>query len=161
MDLIVIALVFTLAMKGLLNGYIRELINLFATIGAIFVASKLATSLSKWVEAKHLFNIDNPAMINMISFFALLILVWLIITLIGRVALRLEREPLKPIDRVLGLLVAGVKYFFIISIIIFALFQTKLIKERFASQSKQSILYPYMKKSAEAIIGDSIGVINP
>ena len=160
-DLIVIALVFTLAFKGLINGSIKELINLFATIGAIFIATRLATPLAKWLEAQGgLFHIGNLAILHIVSFAILLLIVWAVIYFIGGTLLYFVKLPLKPIDRFLGFLIAGVKYFLIISIIIFALSQTKLIKDRFASWHKQSLLYPYIQKSAKVILGESIKVKN-
>jgi len=151
MDLIIIALVFVLAFKGIFNGFVRELISLIAIVGAVVVASRVAVPLAHWTEA-HLFRLKNPAVMELLGFLVILLLIWGTVTLLGRFAERGEGAAPGPLNRALGFLVAGVKYFLIFAIIVSALFRTTLIREKLASERRSSFLYPALAKTGALLI---------
>ncbi|WP_457606589.1 CvpA family protein [Nitratifractor sp.] len=151
LDLIVGALVLLLAFKGVFNGFRRELISLIAIVGGVFVASRTAVPLARWTEA-HLFRLNNPAFMDLVAFLLLLLAVWGTVTLLGRIAGPTGVGSASTLERILGYLVAAVKYFLILSIIVAALFQTRLVREKFSRQSRSSLLYPLLQKSGAFLI---------
>ena len=151
LDLFIIALVLILALKGVFNGFLRELINLIAIVGGVVVASRAAVPLAHWTEAT-LFHLKNPAVMELLAFLLVLLLVWGGITLLGRWVEARDSEVPSPLNRTFGYLLAALKYFLIFSIIVSALFRTTLIREKFASQSRSSLLYPVLAKTGAILI---------
>ena len=150
-DLIVAILTLLLGLKGIVNGFARELTSLLAIVGGVFTASHTAVPLARWSET-HLFRLNNPAGMELLAFLLVLLLVWGGVTLLGRLLQRGKEESPSLASRTLGFLAAGTKYFLILAIITAALSRTSLVREKLSAQSRSSLLYPVLVHTGSLLI---------
>ncbi len=96
---------------------------------------------------------QNPALLKLLGFLAVLIIVWLGATLLGSILSKLfSVSGLGFLNRFLGFVAGGGKYFIIFALIVTALSNVTLVKENLGKYVKDSMLYPYLVKTGSAII---------
>ena len=66
-DIAVVAIVVILGLKGIFNGFFKELFGLIGIIGGIFLASRIGDWAGEYLN-KHIFHFDNPTMLKFIGF---------------------------------------------------------------------------------------------
>jgi len=151
-DITIIILVLLMSIKGSMNGFFRELFGFIGLIGGVFVASRMAGSIARYIDT-NVFHLENFAALKLIGFLAVLGAVWALSVFIGNLVVGLSKEnPHSTIDRLFGFLLAGTKYFLIFALIISALFRSPLIKENMAKSIKQSRLYPTLDQVGATLI---------
>jgi len=151
-DLIVGALVLVLGVKGILNGFLRELFGFLGLVGGVFLASRGADPLAALVEAK-LFHLSNPAFLRLIAFVLILALVWGGFSWLGnRIQHRRAQQVLGTADRIGGFLVAALKYFLIFAMILSALYRTPAIHNRLRHHVQGSLLFPVLMQAGSTLI---------
>jgi membrane protein required for colicin V production len=162
-DLIIGAIVLLLGIKGFMHGFIKEVFGLIGLIGGIYLASRLSATAATFID-KNFLHLENPALLKLIGFLAVLILIWLVATIIGSILSKLTSESgLGFINRILGFILGGGKYFLIFALIVTALSNISLIKNNLEEHTKGSLLYPYLKKAGSYLINldpSSIGLKN-
>jgi len=162
-DITIIVLVLLMSIKGLMNGFLRELFGFIGLIGGVFVASRASNFVAKLIDT-NLFHLENFAALKLIAFLAVLAAVWGITAFLGNIIVGISRDkPHSAPDKALGFVVAGVKYFLIFALILSALFRSPLVKENMTKSIKQSQLYPSMDTLGSVLInltpiGDKIQV---
>lgn len=151
-DITIIILVLLMAIKGLMNGFLREIFGFVGLIGGVFIASRGAAFIAHYIDTK-LFHLESFAALKLIGFLALLALVWGVSVFLGNLIVGVSKEGSHhPLDRFFGFMVAGIKYFLIFSLIISALFRSPLIKENMTKTIKQSRLYPTLDSIGSTLI---------
>ena len=151
-DITIIILVWLMAIKGLMNGFLREIFGFVGLIGGVFVASRGATRVAHYIDT-NLFHLENFAALKLIGFLVLLALVWGVSVFVGNLIVGVSKEGSHhTLDRFLGFIVAGIKYFLIFSLIVSALFRSPLIKENMTKTIKQSRLYPTLDSIGSTLI---------
>ena len=151
-DLIVGALVLVLGIKGILNGFLRELFGFLGLVGGVFLASRGADPLAALVEAK-LFHLSNPAFLRLIAFILILALVWGAFSWLGnRIQQRRAQKALGTADRIGGFLVAALKYFLIFAMILSALYRTPAVHNRLRHHVRDSLLFPVLMQAGSTLI---------
>jgi membrane protein required for colicin V production len=120
-------------LKGLLGGVLVEITSFIGILGGIFVASRVAKPLASNLVT--IFAEANIATIETVVFFIVFGLFLLISKILTKYLLQKDVDQAQ---RVLGFLVAAVKYFLIFSIIVSILSATPLKKslEKFTLDSK-------------------------
>jgi membrane protein required for colicin V production len=84
---------------------------------------------------------------------SILIIIWLSATILGAIISKLtSASGLGFMDRLLGFVAGGGKYFIIFALIVTALSNVTLIKENTQKYVKDSMLYPLLYKAGSAII---------
>lgn len=152
MDITIIVLVLLMSLKGLMNGFLREIFGFVGLIGGVFIASRGAGPLAQYIDS-NLFHLENFAALKLIGFLLLLGVVWAATVLVGNVIVGVSKGGTHSgIDRFFGMIVAGIKYFLIFSLIVSALFRSPLIKENTGNTLKQSRLYPTLDKVGSMLI---------
>ena len=81
-DITIIILVVLMAIKGLMNGFLREIFGFVGLIGGIFIASRSAVLIAHAID-KNIFHLENFAALKLIGFLAVLALVWGLSVFIG------------------------------------------------------------------------------
>jgi len=151
-DITIIVLVLLMAVKGLMNGFLREIFGFVGLIGGVFVASRGATLVAHYIDT-HLFHLENFAVLKLIGFLILLALAWGTSAFVGNLIVGVSREGSHhTLDRSFGCLVAGIKYFLIFSLIVSTLFRSPLIKENMTQTIRQSKLYPTLDSIGSTLI---------
>lgn len=151
-DVTIGAIILLLAIKGFMNGVIKEVFGLAGLIGGVYFASRLAPDAAAFID-KTFVHIDNASLLKLIGFMAVLIVIWLSATILGAIISKLtSASGLGFMDRVLGFVAGGGKYFVIFALIVTALSNVTLIRENTQKYVKDSMLYPILYKAGSAII---------
>lgn len=151
-DVAVGSIVLLLGLKGLLNGFSKELFGLIGIVGGLFVASHVGGVLGKFLNDT-LFNFETAAAINLIGFVFTVGIFWLFMVALGAGFKRLSSlSGLGSLDRILGFMVGASKFFFILSVIIYALFSVTAIRENFGEKMKNSIFFEPMMATGDFIL---------
>jgi len=151
-DIITLALILIIGIKGVFNGLIKEIAGLIGIILGVFIASSYAEPFGKWVGA-NIADIDSTSALNMIGFLALLTLIWLAFIVAGIIISKLlSLSGMGIIDRLFGFLFAGGKILVIISIIVYALSNIEIIKKAANEYISDSLMYPLYYKTGKFIV---------
>jgi len=151
-DVTIGAVILLLAVKGFINGAIKEIFGLAGLIGGVYFASRLASDAAKFID-ENFIHIENAALFKLIGFMSVLIIIWLSATILGAIFAKLtSASGLGFMDRLLGFVAGGGKYFVIFALIVTALSNVALIRENTKKYVDDSLLYPILYRAGSAII---------
>ncbi|MEA3372115.1 MAG: CvpA family protein [Campylobacterota bacterium] len=143
-DLIITVIVLLLGLKGIINGFFKELFGLIGIIGGIFIASRMGDTVGTAVNDA-LFHFESGAAVNFTGFLITLSVFWIIMVSIGLLLKKLGKmSGLGPVDRVFGFVFGSGKFFLIGSVIIYAIFNIKTIRENLEPAMENSFMFPVM-----------------
>ena len=151
-DLIAGSIILLLGLKGIINGLFKELFGLIGIVGGVFIASRLSESVGKTLSDM-IFHFDNSAAINFTGFLVVLAAFWIAMIAVGHLLKKLSAlSGLGMLDRILGFVFGAGKFFFILSIIAYALYNVKTIRVNIEKPLKNSILFPIMIETGSYIM---------
>jgi membrane protein required for colicin V production len=151
-DVAVGSIVLLLGLKGLLNGFSKEVFGLVGIVGGVFVASHLGGIIGKFLS-ETIFHFETPTAVNLVGFVFALGIFWLLMVALGSGFKKLSTlSGLGPVDQLLGFIVGSSKFFFILSIIVYALFSVKAIRENFEEKMAKSFFYKPMVTTGDFIL---------
>ena len=151
-DAIIIGITLILAIKGYFNGIIKELGGLIGIIGGFFLASKFYHQAGVYIN-ENLLEIPNKSAVDLIGFISVFVGFWVVVVFIGFLISKiLKASALGGLDRLLGFLFGGAKFFLLISIIISLLWQVAFIRNKLEEFSKESIVMPILIETGKKII---------
>ena len=151
-DLIAGSIILLLGLKGIINGLFKELFGLIGIVGGVFIASRLSESVGKTLSDM-IFHFDNSAAINFTGFLVVLAAFWVAMIAVGHLLKKLSAlSGLGMLDRILGFVFGAGKFFFILSIIAYALYNVKTIRVNIEKPLKNSILFPIMIETGSYIM---------
>lgn len=151
-DVAVGSIVLLLGLKGLLNGFSKEVFGLAGIVGGVFVASHLGGLIGKFLSDA-LFHFETATAVNLVGFIFALGIFWLLMVALGAGFKKLSSlSGLGPVDRVLGFIIGSSKFFFILSIIVYALFSVTAIRENFGEKMSDSFFYEPMFATGDFIL---------
>lgn len=151
-DIAIASIVLLLGLKGLLNGFSKEVFGLVGIIGGIFVASHLGGMIGKFLSDT-LFHFETATAINLVGFVFALGIFWLLMIALGAGFKKLSSlSGLGALDRGLGFVVGASKFFFILSVIVYALFSVTAIQENFGADMEKSIFFDPMMATGNFIL---------
>jgi len=152
LDLVSIALIVFLGIKGILRGFVKEVFGLIGIIGGIFIASKYAQVAGEYADANFL-NLQNKSSVYLIGFIAVFILIWIVATFIGSMLGKLVNSSgLGIVDKSLGFVVGGAKIFLIFSVIIYVFSSIGIFRGSLNSMFEGSMMYPIFKEWGAKIV---------
>jgi membrane protein required for colicin V production len=151
-DVAVGSVVLLLGLKGLLNGFSKEVFGLAGIVGGIFVASHIGGIIGKFLSDV-LFHFESTTAINLVGFIFALGIFWLMMVALGSGFKKLTTlSGLGPLDGILGFVIGSSKFFFIVSIIVYALFSVTAIRENFEEKMADSFFYEPMFATGDFIL---------
>ena len=151
-DIITGAIILLLGLKGIVNGFFKEIFALIGIIGGIFVASRVGDEVGHYLSDM-IFKFSNESAIDFTGFLVTLALFWLIMVLIGFAFKKLSAfSGLGPIDRILGFIVGASKFFLIAAVIAYAVYNVKAIRTTLDSSLKTSVLFPILVETGKYIM---------
>jgi len=151
-DITIAAIVLILGIKGFMNGFIKEVFGLAGLVAGVYFGSRFADTAATFINDNFL-QMQNPTLLKLLGFLAVLIIVWLSATLLGSILSKLTNTSgLSFINRLLGFVAGGGKYFIIFALIVTALSNVTLVKDNLQKYVKNSILYPYLLETGSKII---------
>jgi len=151
-DVIIVSIIVILGIKGFMQGFIREFFGLFGLVGGVYFGSRFAQQAGTFIDI-NLIHLEDPAILKLIGFLVILLTIWLSATILGAIFSKLTSiSGLSFINRLLGFVVGGGKYFLIFALIVTALSHIKLVQDNLGKYTKDSVLYPYLQEVGSYLI---------
>jgi membrane protein required for colicin V production len=151
-DVIVISITLILAIKGFINGIIKELAGIAGIIGGIFLGSMFYAKAGEYINAS-IMKIPNESAINVVGFVAVFMLTWVIAVLIGMMLSKiLKVAQLGILDKIGGVIFSAGKFFLIVSVIVTMLSQIEALQSSLEKYQKNSLMWPIMNKVGQYLI---------
>ena len=158
-DIVVVALILLLSIKGLLNGFMKELFSAIGLIGGLYAATYFNSDAAQYFYTNVTDALSMP-LLKVIATVVIFFLVWYVASLIGRgLSLIGDSEYISTTSRLAGMLVKMVTLFLIFSLITFALSTKPQVSERFKDTLNKSKLYPLLRDTGAAILNVSLSSI--
>lgn len=141
-DIVAGVIILLLGLKGIINGFFKEIFGLIGIIGGIFVASRVGDDVGQYLSDM-IFKFSNQSAISFTGFLVSLAIFWVLMILTGMVFQKLSRlSGLGALDKVLGFVFGASKFFLIAAVIAFAVSNIKSLKPTLDSMMENSVLYP-------------------
>ena len=151
-DLVTSIIILFLGLKGIFNGFFKELFGLIGIVGGIFIASRVASEVGQQISDL-IFKFENSSAINFTGFIVTLALFWLIMVGLGQIFKRLSiMSGLGPVDKILGFLFGASKFFLIAAVIAHAAYNIKAIKSLVDDNLNSSIVFPVLVETGSIIM---------
>jgi len=158
-DIVAAVIILLLGLKGIMNGFFKEVFGLIGIVGGLFVASRLGDNVGVFLNDL-VFNFSSPSAISFTGFLATLVVFWILMLLIGYAFKTLTSlSGLGPVDRLLGFVFGASKFFFIAAVIAHAAYNIKAVRSTLDSTLANSILFPIMVETGGFIMKmDPVGI---
>ncbi len=151
-DLIATAIILLLGLKGILNGFFKEVFGLIGIIGGIFIASRLGDDVGQYLSDL-IFKFENSAATSFTGFIATLAFFWLLMITIGYAFKKLSHmSGLGIYDKILGFIFGASKFFLIAAVIAHAAYNIKAVKSTIDSTFENSVLFPILVSTGSVIM---------
>ena len=151
-DIVVGIIILLLGLKGILNGFFKELFGLIGIIGGIFIASRLGDSVGGLVSST-IFKFESDAAISFVGFITTLIIFWGAMIILGMVLTKMSKvSGLGPVDKVFGFIIGSGKFFLIGSVIVYAVYNIKAVRVNLEPAMKSSYLFPIMVEMGSIVM---------
>ncbi|MFT5661439.1 MAG: membrane protein required for colicin V production [Sulfurimonas sp.] len=152
-DIIVSIIILFLGLKGIINGFFKELFGLIGIVGGIFVASRLGNDVGQFLSDL-IFNFENSSAINFTGFLTTLALFWLLMIGVGQVFKKLSSlSGLGALDQILGFVFGASKFFFIAAVIAHSAYNIKAVKSIIDDSSlSTSYIFPILTQTGAVIM---------
>lgn len=151
-DIITVSLILILGIKGVINGFVKEVFGLVGIVGGIFIASRYAKEAG-YLVSNHIYNLDSGASIYLVGFITVLLVFWLASLLVGQILERLlSISGLGTIDKLLGFAVGSMKIFLVFSILAVTLSNIDFVRTKMDQYLDKSFMYPIFVDTGSFIV---------
>ncbi|CAA6813640.1 MAG: Unknown protein [uncultured Sulfurovum sp.] len=151
-DIIIVALVAFLAIKGLLNGFSKELLSFISIVAGVILAARYNMLIIEFINEQKLFPAIPEEFAKLIGFILIVIGIWLVIAFISSIVSRLTSPASSFISRLLGYLLSAARYVFIFSLIIFGVSQSDFFKKSATKFKAETELFEPMSQLGAKIL---------
>ena len=151
-DIVVVGLILFLAIKGLVNGFSKELFNFLGLIGGIAVAARFNEQVGQLVVEQKILPEVLIAYQKVIGFIVIFVAIWILFSLISSLLSRFTSTETSIISRAFGYVVGLVRYGFIFALIIFGLNNADFLKEKFSTYYEKSQLFQPMVEVGQILL---------
>ena len=151
-DLVVAAIILLLGLKGIINGFFKEIFGLIGIIGGIFIASRMGDEVGLYLS-DNIFKFDNSSAISFTGFLVTLALFWLGMIFLGAIFKKLSNlSGLGIIDKLLGFVFGSSKFFLIAAVIAHSAYNIQSVKSSIDSALGNSVLFPILVSTGAFIM---------
>lgn len=151
-DVVSISLILFLGIKGILNGFVKEVFGLLGIIGGIYLASRYAQEAGQLIS-DHVFKFGNQASLYLFGFIAILIFVWVACIFLGYIIAQvLSISGLGAIDKLAGFVVGSLKIFLVFAVLTVTLTNIEFIKTKLEPYMAKSIMFPIFMQAGNYIV---------
>jgi len=151
-DLVASIIILLLGLKGIINGFFKEVFGLIGIIGGIFIASRVGDEVGKYLNDA-IFNFSSQSAISFTGFLVTLAVFWMIMIIVGFAFKRLSSlSGLGPIDKILGFVFGAGKFFLIAAVIAFAVYNIQALRTTLNTSLKGSVLFPVLVETGRYIM---------
>ena len=151
-DLIISIIVLFLGLKGIINGFFKELFGLLGIVGGIFLASRVGDVVGQKLSDL-IFKFENTSAISFTGFLFTLALFWFLMITLGLIFKKLSSmSGLGILDKLLGFVFSSGKFFLIVAVISYATYNIQAIRGSMDSISKNSFMFPILVEAGSFIM---------
>ena len=150
-DIVVLALIVILGLKGLFRGLTKELFGLIGIVGGVFVASRLAKDVGDIVNS--IIPMENENTILLFGFVVSIAIFWVLAYLVGIILEKIFcASGLGIFDRLFGFIFGAGKIFLLFSVISYAVSQVKMVNDILVPKLKDSTVFPILVETGSYIL---------
>ncbi|QQF51918.1 CvpA family protein [Campylobacter fetus] len=150
-DIIVIALVVILGIKGIINGLVKEIFGLIGLIGGVIIASRNAQSVGDLISS-NIYQLNDSSSF-FFGFLATLILFWFVCLIAGNIFSKmLSLSGLGFLDRILGFFIGSAKIFLVFAIFCAIISNISVLSQKIEPYFENSKVYPVLLASGKFIM---------
>jgi len=158
-DLVVAIVIMLLGIKGILNGFFKELFGLIGIVGGIFIASRVGDGVGGFLNDA-VFHFESHSAVSFMGFLLTLGLFWLTMIAVGHLFKRLGAlSGLGAFDRLLGFVFGSGKFFLIAAVIAYAVNNIQAVRNNIKEPMADSILFPVLVETGSLIMHIDTGEV--
>jgi uncharacterized membrane protein required for colicin V production len=135
-DITIVALIAFLAIKGLVNGFTKEILNFIAIVGGVLLAARYNSHVITFINEQNLGITIPEEFAKLIGFIIIILAVFIVVSLLSTIISSLTSKTTSFLSRVAGYILSAGRYIFIFSLIIFGVSQSDFF-EKSATQFKE------------------------
>ncbi len=151
-DIVVSILILFLGLKGIINGFFKELFGLIGIIGGIFIASRVGENVGQLIN-NSLLKFENSAAVSFTGFLVTLGLFWLFMIGVGFIFKKLSLlSGLGFFDKILGFTFSAGKFFLIAAVILYSAYNIEAMRQNLDKTMHNSLLFPILVKTGSVIM---------
>jgi uncharacterized membrane protein required for colicin V production len=151
-DIIIVGLVAFLAIKGLVNGFSKELLNFITIVAGVILAARYNTKVVQYINEQDLVPPIPDEFAKIIGFVLIIVSIWLLIGFISSIITKLTSKPSGFLSRLLGYILSAARYLFIFSLIIFGVSQSDFFKKSATKFKNETQLFQPMTEIGAKIL---------
>ena len=151
-DMVIIGIILFLAIRGLINGFSKELFNFLGLIGGIAVAARTNEMVGDLIIKQEILPEVLVQYQTIIGFIAVFLAVWILFNLISSLFAGFSSDEIGIFSRLFGYFIAVTRYAFIFALIIFGFNNADFLKEKFAKYTQKSQLFVPMSMVGEKLL---------
>ena len=136
-DMIIAGLILFLSLKGLVNGFTRELFNFIGLIVGVAVAARMNITVGQFIS-ENIFPIENEPALKMVGFVTVLVAIWIISSLFSSILEKISSDEVGFFSRILGYILTILRYVAIFAIILVSVKNVDLISNKLETYSQDS-----------------------
>jgi len=155
-DVVIVGLAAFLAIKGLVNGFIKELLNFITIVGGVILAAKYNTKVVEYINEQNLIPQIPEEFAKLAGFILIVLSVWLVISIISSIITKVTSDSTGFLSRILGYILSAARYLFIFSLIIFGMSQADFFKKSTEKFNKEAQLFKPMAEIGAEILNIDI-----
>ncbi len=152
LDIISLTLILLLAIKGLINGLVKEFFRLLGILGGIYFASRYAQMAGEMID-KQVLSLQNSSSLYLIGFLAIFFGFWIICLLLGNLFSKFASfSGLGFVNAIGGFVANGAKVFLVFATIFIVISHIEFIQTRIQKFTNKSFMYPIFMKVGSYIV---------
>ncbi|HIP51844.1 MAG TPA: CvpA family protein [Campylobacterales bacterium] len=151
-DIVIVALAAFLAIKGLVNGFSKELLNFITIVGGVFVAARYNEAVVQFINEQELVPTIPEEFSKIIGFVLIILSIWLLVGFISSIITKLTARPSGFLSRLFGYVLSAARYLFIFSLIIFGVSQSEFFEKSATKFKTETQLFEPMTQIGAKIL---------
>lgn len=157
-DIIIIAVVIILGIKGIINGLIKEVFGLIGIIGGVIIASRNANLVGDLISL-YIYQLSDSAEF-FFGFLLALLVFWFVCLMLGNLLSKmLKMSGLGFVDRLLGFFVGAAKIFLVLAILVAIVSKISVLNQKISPFFEGSKVYPILLSAGQFIMAMDVSKV--
>lgn len=157
-DIIIIAVVIILGIKGIINGLIKEVFGLIGIIGGVIIASRNANLVGDLISL-YIYQLSDSAEF-FFGFLLSLLVFWFVCLMLGNLLSKmLKMSGLGFVDRLLGFFVGAAKIFLVLAILAAIVSKISILNQKISPFFEGSKVYPILLSAGQFIMAMDVSKV--
>lgn len=157
-DIIIIAVVIILGIKGIINGLIKEVFGLIGIIGGVIIASRNANLVGDLISL-YIYQLSDSAEF-FFGFLLALLVFWFVCLMFGNLLSKmLKMSGLGFVDRLLGFFVGAAKIFLVLAILAAIVSKISILNQKISPFFEGSKVYPILLSAGQFIMAMDVSKV--